>query len=110
MLIPSEKTDMIDTFHFNFGSDDELFNLKNCFTIHKDSISYPAKSSLPKYDFMFNQYGDYVDSAVYVEVVIEDNFVKSLSYGDSFESLLTYNMTQGEYTEYTGDVFVITEN
>lgn len=56
-------------------------------------------------------YGEWgTDPAIYVEIVIEDNFVTSLSYGDSFDSLLTYTMTQGEYTEYTGEVFVITAN
>lgn len=45
------------------------------------------------------------DPATYYQIVIEDNFVTEIAYGASFEDCLTYHMTQGEYTEFTGTVY-----
>lgn len=45
------------------------------------------------------------DPAIYIQIVITDNFVTEMSYGDSFEDCLTYHMTQAEYPEFTGTVY-----
>jgi hypothetical protein len=48
---------------------------------------------------------DGTEEPTYYQIVIEDNFVTSMSYGPSFEDCLTYHMIQGEYEEYTGEIY-----
>lgn len=43
--------------------------------------------------------------ATFYQIEIENNFITSISYGDSFEDCLTYHMVQGEYEAYTGTIY-----
>ena len=50
-------------------------------------------------------YNDEEPEPTYYQIEIEDNFITSMSYGESFEDCLTYNMIQGEYEEFIGTIY-----
>lgn len=86
---------------FNDGSEYPYVYTMNHFEGSKNGNNITIEWQVNSY------YGDpEYASDTYIKIVIENNFITSITFGDVKENAdnITYHFTQGEYTQYTGEV------